>query len=122
MLGLSSLTVKEDLEDFMKLFYNPDFRPDMLKIYPALVLKGTRLYDMWVKGEYKPYTMENTVKLLVEVKPNLPRWVRIQRIQRDIPAKLIVAGVKNGNLREIVQRRLEELGLKCNCIRYPEQK
>ncbi len=39
------------------------------------------------------------------------------RIQRDIPAQLIVAGVKHGNLAEMVQRRLEEMGARCSCIR-----
>jgi elongator complex protein 3 len=42
------------------------------------------------------------------------------RIQRDIPANLIVAGVKKGNLRELAQEKLRQQGLKCNCIRCRE--
>jgi len=120
MPGLPSLTPREDLEDFMELFSNPTYKPDMLKIYPTLVLEGTRLHELWVRGEYRPYSLETVVELLVKVKPKLPGWVRIQRIQRDIPAPLIVDGVKAGNLREIVQKRLEQLGLKCRCIRCRE--
>ena len=120
MPGLPTLSVEDDLEDFRKLFSEADYRPDMLKIYPTLVLEGTRLHELWLRGEYQPYTVEDAVKLLVEVKPKLPRWVRIQRIQRDIPAQLIVAGVKAGNLRELVQRELARLGLRCRCIRCRE--
>ncbi|RLI35352.1 hypothetical protein DRO53_01460 [Candidatus Bathyarchaeota archaeon] len=120
MPGLPGSSPQQDLEDFRKLFSRPEFRPDLLKIYPTLVLEGTKLYELWLKGEYEPYPLETVVDLLVKVKSSLPGWVRIQRIQRDIPAPLIVAGVKAGNLREIVQRRMEKLGLRCRCIRCRE--
>ena len=38
---------KDDLEGLRELFRNPDFRPDMLKIYPCLVMPGTPLYELW---------------------------------------------------------------------------
>ncbi len=47
-------TPDEDYEMFKKLFKNPNFKPDMLKIYPCLVTKGSKLYDLWKKGEYTP--------------------------------------------------------------------
>jgi len=120
MPGLPGSNFQADLEDFKSLFTNPDFRPDMLKIYPTLVLKGTRLHKLWAEGKYRPYPLKVIVDLLIRVKSSLPGWVRIQRIQRDIPAPLIVDGVKAGNLREIVQGRMGELGLKCRCIRCRE--
>lgn len=120
MPGLPGSNPEADLKDLRRLFQDPSFKPDMLKIYPTLVLKGTRLYQLWEKGDYKPYTLETVVKLLVKAKAEIPSWVRIQRIQRDIPASLIVDGVKAGNLREIVQKRMEALGLRCRCIRCRE--
>ena len=47
--------------------------------------------------------------------------MRIQRVQRDIPVNLIVAGVKKSNLRELLQDRLQSDGKKCNCIRCREE-
>jgi elongator complex protein 3 len=92
----------------------------MLKIYPTIVVKGTELYDWWKEGKYFPYSDNELVNLIAEVKQKLPHYVRIQRIMRDIPANLIEAGCKKSNLRQLVQNRLEEIDSKCNCIRCRE--
>jgi elongator complex protein 3 len=42
------------------------------------------------------------------------------RVQRDIPANAIAAGVRKSNLREIAHRILESRGSKCRCIRCRE--
>ena len=50
-----------DKTDFKKLFEMKEFKPDMLKIYPALVLKDTPLYDDYKLGNYKPYSTEEMI-------------------------------------------------------------
>jgi len=112
--------LKKDLETFKEVFKNPNFKPDMLKIYPCLVTKGSKLYNLWKEGKYTPYTDEEAVDLIVKIKKTLPKWVRTMRIQRDIPAKLIEAGVRKSNLGELVYNRLEEETLNCKCIRCRE--
>ena len=119
MPGLYS-TPRSDLNMFKRLFTEPSFCPDMLKIYPCLVTEGSEFYEMWKRGEYEPYTSEQAVDLIVEVKKILPKWVRTMRIQRDIPATLIDAGVKKSNLGELVYNRLEEENIQCQCIRCRE--
>ncbi len=52
MPGLPGSSFDRDLEGFKTIFNDPRFKPDMLKIYPTLVVKGTRLYDWWTNGEY----------------------------------------------------------------------
>ena len=120
MPGLPGSSFQRDLKGFEKVFTDPDFKPDMLKIYPCLVLKGTRVYEWWRKGWYEPYTTEEAAELVLEVKKIIPPWMRIMRVQRDIPAPLIEAGVDRSNLRQIVLRRLREQGLRCRCIRCRE--
>jgi elongator complex protein 3 len=120
MPGMPGVDEKMELHSWDELFKDPRFRPDMLKIYPCLVLKGTGTYDMWKSGEFIPWTTEQAVELLAKVKPKLPKWVRIQRIQRDIPVQLIEAGVDKSNLRQLVQERMDEQGTKCRCIRCRE--
>jgi elongator complex protein 3 len=120
MLGLPGMNPEKDLGDFRRLFDDPDFRPDMLKIYPTLVVPDTPLYKDWKAGRYVPYDTETAAALLAREKAELPSYVRIQRIQRDIPARLIAAGVRHGNLREIARARLREQGLKCRCLRCRE--
>jgi elongator complex protein 3 len=109
-----------DLRIFQRVFHEERFQPDMLKIYPCLVTRGSQLYQMWKNGEYQPYTTEEAVDLIVKIKKILPKWVRTMRIQRDIPAQLIEAGVKKSNLGELVYRKLEEEGVQCQCIRCRE--
>ena len=111
---------KQDLKMFKQLFSDDDFKPDMLKIYPCLVTKGSELYGLWVKGEYEPYNDEEAVELITNVKAILPKWVRTMRIQRDIPSTLIEAGVKKSNLGELVYNNLEKHDISCQCIRCRE--
>ncbi|MGQ4875182.1 MAG: tRNA uridine(34) 5-carboxymethylaminomethyl modification radical SAM/GNAT enzyme Elp3 [Promethearchaeia archaeon] len=120
MPNLPGVNLEKDLETFRILFSNPDYKPDMLKIYPTLVVKGTILYDWWKSGKYTPYKTEELIDLIANIKKELPPYVRIQRIMRDIPATLIEAGCKNSNLRQLVQKRLNQMNEKCKCIRCRE--
>jgi len=120
MPGLPGSSLERDLEMFKTLFKDERFKPDAIKIYPTLVIKGTELYEMWRSGRYRPYELEEYVELIASVKKLVPPWVRIQRIQRDIPATVIEAGPRKSNLRELVQARLAQEGARCRCIRCRE--
>ena len=120
MPGLLGNRPALDLHGFDMIFTEQRFKPDMLKIYPCVVIKGTEYYRMWEKGLYHPLETEEAVDLIVKVKQKMPPWVRTMRIMRDIPSNLIEAGVKSSNLGELVYRRMDELGLKCRCIRCRE--
>jgi elongator complex protein 3 len=120
MPGLPGSSFERDLEGFRTIFTNPNFKPDMIKLYPCLVIKGTKVYDWWKRGDYSPYTTEDAAQLIAELKKTVPPWVRIMRVQRDIPAKLIEAGVKMSNLRQIALEKLGAEGGRCRCIRCRE--
>ncbi len=123
MPNLAGSDLKKDKEMFKELFSNQDFQPDFLKIYPTAVIKGTELYKLWKKGEYKPYTEKQLKKLLKEIKKEIPFYVRIQRLIRDIPSYKIVEGpAKISNLRQIIQKEAEKEGWRCHCIRCREVK
>lgn len=120
MPGLPGSDEKKDLESFRRIFTKPEFMPDMLKIYPTLVVEGTELYEMWKRGEYEPLDTEKAARLIMKVKEIVPPWVRIQRIQRDIPVQYIAAGVKRSDLRAYVHELMKNEGKKCRCIRCRE--
>lgn len=120
MPGLPGSSPDKDLESFRLMFDDERFRPDMLKIYPTLVVKGTPLYESWKAGEYSPYATAQAVEVIARMKALAPRYVRIQRIQRDIPVDLIEAGVDKGHLRELVRARMRAEGTRCRCIRCRE--
>jgi elongator complex protein 3 len=119
MPGLPGSNFDRDLKTLRDIFSNPDFRPDYLKIYPTVVVEGTKLYEMWRRGEYRPYTTGEVVELIARAKMDFPEWVRVQRIQRDIPVNKAI-GLDAGNIRQLVQKRLRELGGECRCIRCRE--
>jgi elongator complex protein 3 len=120
MPGMPGSNPTRDLAAFNHVFTDPAFKPDMIKIYPCLVIAGTKAYDWYQEGTYKPYTTEEAATLIAEIKKTLPPWVRVMRVQRDIPASLIIAGVDKSNLRQLVQQKLLEHGEHCNCIRCRE--
>jgi len=120
MPGLPGSDLQKDLSSFKTLFSNPRFRPDMMKIYPCLVMEGTELYEWWKRGEYQAFDTEQAVELIAQVKEFVPPWVRIMRVHREFPVHLIQAGVKSGNLRELALARLRERGKRCRCIRCRE--
>ena len=120
MPGLPTMTPKTDIADFKQLFEDPDLKPDMLKIYPSLVLENTPMYDDYKNGKYTPYSEQDMINVLTEVKKKVPKWVRIMRVQREISSEEIVAGPKSGNLRQFVLKNLEKEGFSCKCIRCRE--
>lgn len=120
MPNLLGATPESDLQDFGRLWSDPALRPDELKIYPCMLLENAELYSYWQRGEYAPYDEETLVDLLVAVKAQVPRFVRINRVVRDIPTTNVVAGFKKANLRQVAQQRMREKGLQCQCIRCRE--
>jgi elongator complex protein 3 len=120
MPNLPGATVEDDRRMFQTLFADERFRPDFIKIYPTLVTPGSEIEDLWQKGGYAPYDEETLIDLVAYAKSLLPEYVRLQRVQRDIPAKLIVAGSRHSNFRQLAKRRLESWGGHCRCIRCRE--
>ncbi|MDV0447200.1 tRNA uridine(34) acetyltransferase [Methanosarcinaceae archaeon Ag5] len=120
MPGLFDTDLDRDIEGFKTLFSDPGFKPDYLKIYPTLVTEGTKLCDLWQAGDYKPLDDANGPELVSQIKEILPKWTRLQRIQRDIPANQILAGIKKSNVRQLAEERLHARGKKCQCIRCRE--
>src|SRR3989442_3387280 len=120
MLGRPGCDENGDLEAFRRIFTVSDSQPNLPKLYPCLVPPGKQVHGEWMRGEYKHYSTEESARLIVELKQYVPRWVRIMRIQREIPVDGISDGVKHGNLRQLVQKELKRRGMKCQCIRCRE--
>ena len=120
MPNLPGASLADDERMFQTLFSDERFRPDFLKIYPTLVTPGSGIEGLYNEGGYEPYPEPDLVDLIARAKAMIPPYVRLQRVQRDIPRKLITAGSIHGNLRQMARARLEELGGSCRCIRCRE--
>ncbi|HAE85901.1 MAG TPA: tRNA uridine(34) 5-carboxymethylaminomethyl modification radical SAM/GNAT enzyme Elp3 [Anaerolineaceae bacterium] len=120
MPNLLGATLESDRADFTKLWLPGSIQPDELKIYPCQLLQNAELYDYWQRGEYQPYTEEQLIDLLADIKTEVPRYCRINRIIRDIPSTNVVAGNRNTSLRQDVAREMALRGTQCLCIRCRE--
>ena len=120
MPGLPGTTPEHDLELSRKLFEDERFRPDGLKLYPTLVVKGSELESWYRDNRYQPYSEEEMIDLLMAIKALIPKYVRISRLMRDIPSKFIIAGCKDLALRGTIRKKMDQTGLRCSCIRCRE--
>jgi elongator complex protein 3 len=119
MPGLPGSTPEKDLELSARLFSDARFRPDGLKLYPTMVVAGTELEKWHQDGRYQPYPPETMINLLVEIKSMVPKYVRISRLLRDIPARFITGGLKD-SIRDVVRQRMKQMAVECRCIRCRE--
>jgi elongator complex protein 3 len=118
MPNLHGATPESDREDFARLW--TDFCPDEIKIYPNQLLQNAELYEVWKRGEFRPYTTEELIDLIADIKPTIPRYCRVNRVIRDIPSTNVVAGNKRTSLRQDVHVELKRRGERCNCVRCRE--
>uniref|UniRef100_A0A8B9K2U5 Elongator complex protein 3 n=1 Tax=Astyanax mexicanus TaxID=7994 RepID=A0A8B9K2U5_ASTMX len=120
MPDLPNVGIERDVEQFIEFFENPAFRPDGLKLYPTLVIRGTGLYELWKTGRYKSYSPSTLVDLVARILALVPPWTRVYRVQRDIPMPLVSSGVEHGNLRELALARMKDMGTECRDVRTRE--
>ncbi|MBI2415235.1 MAG: tRNA uridine(34) 5-carboxymethylaminomethyl modification radical SAM/GNAT enzyme Elp3 [Candidatus Kerfeldbacteria bacterium] len=116
MQNLPGSVPASDLQDIKTIFSDPGYQPDHIKIYPCVVVKSAPLYRHWKAGRYTTYPPAVLTNLLADIKANVPPYVRIERLVRDIPANSIIDGNTITNLRQIMQQK----GVQCVCIRCRE--
>jgi len=120
MPNLYGSTPELDVEDFERLFDDPDFRPDELKIYPCSLIDSAELMGYYQRQEWSPYSQSELTWVLTECLTRIPEYCRLSRVIRDIPGTDIVAGNKITNLREVVEAEIRHRGLESRDIRARE--
>jgi elongator complex protein 3 len=120
MPGLPGVSKEDDVKSLLMLFQDERYRPDMLKIYPCMVIEGTKLFEMYKEGKFKPLSTEDAAEIIIELKKKIPSYCRIMRVQRDIPTERTIAGVGMTNLRQYIDEIMRKENVECNCIRCKE--
>ncbi len=118
--GQPGASTQDDLDSFKKLFDDPRFRPDMVKIYPCVVLPNAELAEWTARGEYRPLEGSELKELLIKMQAMVPRYCRVPRLIRDFPTTEITHGNKQSNLRESIESEMKKRGLACVCLRCRE--
>lgn len=58
--------------------------------------------------------------LIMFIKSQIPEFIRINRLIRDIPDNYWLGGIRNTGVRATLQKELTAMGYKCHCIRCRE--
>lgn len=118
MPNLLGATPESDRVDFARLWKG--FCPDEIKIYPNQLLANAELHAYWLRGEFRPYSTQELIELLAEIKPTIPRYCRVNRVIRDIPSTNVVEGNRRTSLRQDVHEEMRRRGTLCSCVRCRE--
>lgn len=120
MVNLLGSTPERDKQDYVRLTTEAPFQPDEVKLYPCVLVDGTGLCAHYANGSWRPYSEEALIDVLVADTCATPAFTRISRMIRDISAPDIVAGNKKVNLRQMVEGRIDDQGLRTAEIRHRE--
>jgi elongator complex protein 3 len=120
MPNLSGSDPQADCRDFERLFDDPDFRPDELKIYPCSLIETAELMNSYRDGSWRPYDHDELLEVLTHALARTPRYCRLTRVIRDISSDDIVVGNKLTNFRELAEKSLADRGERSFEIRSRE--
>lgn len=109
MLGLPGDNEEKDIKTVKALI---DLRPNIFRIYPAVVIKDTPMENMFAKGWYIPYTLEMAVRVAKQIycllnynEINVIR-MGLQTTENINIGKDIIAGPFHPAFRELVEGSL----------------
>lgn len=120
MPGLPYTTEEKDKASLRAMFDDPSYRPDMLKIYPCMVMEGTRLHEQYRRGEFQPLSTGKAAELIAWFMQHIPVYCRVMRVQRDIPTFMTEDGVDKTNLRQYIDKEMRGQGITPRDIRARE--
>lgn len=123
MPNLPGSSPQNDLRQMERVCHDPQFKPDYLKLYPTTITSHSPLFDMYEKGLYKPYGLDDLIQVCTKFKSEIvPPWMRIGRLTRDITTNTMKIKQFQPNFRELVKEELDKKKKSCSCIRCREIK
>lgn len=124
MVNLLGSTPEADRLDYQRFVAELAFQPDEVKLYPCALIESSRLRGRYEAGEWRPYTEDELVGVLIDDVLATPAYCRVSRMIRDFSSGDIMAGNKKPNLRQMVESRLhvrcEQTGERVQEIRFRE--
>lgn len=106
MVGLPEDNSHKAMDTAKKII---SYKPDFVRIYPTLVIRGTMLEELFLKGEYKPLSVDEAVsickelyKLFYENKIPIIR-IGLQPTDNIMEGKDVVEGPFHPAFRQLVE-------------------
>ena len=108
MTGLPGDTPEKDLETARRLIA---CKPDGVRIYPTVIVRGTALHELWRAGKYREHTVEDAVEVCARLLPLFERaGIEVLRVGLNPTEELsggeAAAGAYHPALGELVRSRI----------------
>lgn len=107
MTGLYQSTPDSDIQTALKFIA---LQPSCVRIYPTIVMKGTRLGDLYEQGLYQPQTLEEAVALCARLirlfEENGVRVIRVGLHDSESLKENRLAGPYHPAFRELCESRI----------------
>ena len=124
MLNLPLSNLELDRLMLKEITENADLQPDFLKIYPLTLVKNKdsqkKMWQLYDEGHWKPYTQDQLLSLIYDLKIGIPEYIKIQRIQRQFDNEDYI--YEDFEIRNVLADILNRKGKECNCLRCQEMK
>ena len=120
MQNLYGSSIEKDKAEYQEFMTDSAYQPDEIKLYPCSLVEGTGLCKHFEGGSWQPYSEQELIELLAADTLNTPAFTRISRMIRDISSHDIIAGSKRTNLRQLVEKHIEDKRGNIKEIRYRE--
>ncbi|MEG0571183.1 MAG: radical SAM protein [Oscillospiraceae bacterium] len=107
MVGLFSATPEKDIATAEKII---ELAPDTVRIYPTVILKHTKLCELFLDGRYKPISLETAVslcaKLLVMFEQNSIKVIKLGLHASNEVQNEMVGGIYHPAFRELCEGKI----------------
>lgn len=120
MANLLGSSPKQDADDYRTFVTDERFRPDEVKLYPCVLLGGTKLQQLHAEGRWHGYSASELTWLMAKNLLATQPYTRVSRMIRDFSANDIIEGNRTANLRQLVESIVQEDGGVISEIRHRE--
>ena len=107
MVGLYKSTEQDELYTVQEII---KLKPDTVRIYPVVILKGTRLAELYLSGKYKVMSLDRAVELCADMlekfESNGIRVIRLGLHASENVEKDAVGGLYHPAMRELCESRI----------------
>ena len=113
MMGLYGSTLDDDIETALRII---DIHPDTVRIYPVVILKGTKLADLYESGVYKPCSFNDLVEavsvMLIWFKNSNIRVIKCGLHASEFVEKDMIGGFYHPAFRDVCESEIYKFEMK----------
>ena len=104
MVGLYMSSPEKDMKTCEEII---SLKPDVVRVYPVVILKDTKLAKLYMNGQYIPYSLDDAVKLsskiLIKFQNNNINVIRLGLHSSELVENQMVGGLYHPAFKELCE-------------------